>query len=63
MTTQHEEVIAVIDGDEIAYSIAAACEERTIKATNQLNNESSSFKHRTELKKFLHGLEVPDEFD
>lgn len=53
-------VIAAIDGDEIAYQIAAACEERTIKATNTLNKESSSFKHRTELKKFLHGLEVPD---
>ncbi len=57
-----DEIIAVIDGDEIAFTIAAACETRTIKATNKLNQESSSFKHRTEMKKFLHGLEVPDDF-
>lgn len=55
-------VIAVIDGDEVAFQIAAACETRTIKVTNKLNGESSSFKHRTELKKFLHGLEVPEDF-
>lgn len=54
------EIIAVIDGDEIAYKIAAACEIRTIKATNTTNSESSVFKHRTELKKFLAGLEVPE---
>lgn len=60
--SDNKEIIAVLDGDEICYSIAAACEDRTIKATNQLNNEFSSFKHRTELKKFLHGLEVPDDF-
>jgi len=57
-----DEIIAVIDGDEIVFTIAAACETRTIKATNKLNQESSSFKHRTEMKKFLHGLEVPDDF-
>lgn len=57
-----KDIIAVIDGDEIAYQIAAACETRSIKATNSLNKESSSFKHRTELKKFLHGLEVPEGF-
>ena len=57
-----DEIIAVIDGDEIAYQIAAACETRTIKVTNKLNKESSSFKHRTEMKKFLHGLDVPDDF-
>ena len=54
--------IAVIDGDEIAFQIAAACEERLIKVTNTTNNESSNFKHRTELKKFLAGLEVPEDF-
>jgi len=57
-----DEIIAVIDGDEIAYQIAAACETRTIKVTNKLNKESSSFKHRTEMKKFLHGLDVPEDF-
>lgn len=57
-----DEITAVLDGDEIAFTIAAACETRTIKATNKLNQESSSFKHRTEMKKFLHGLEVPDDF-
>lgn len=53
-------VIAVIDGDEIAFKIAAACETRTVKVTNTSNSHSSSFKHKTELKNFLHGLEVPE---
>lgn len=56
----NKEIIAVLDGDEIAFQIASACETRSIKATNVLNKESSSFKHRTEMKKFLHGLDVPD---
>lgn len=53
-------VIAVIDGDEVAFKIAAACETRTVKVTNTLNSHNSSFKHKTELKNFLHGLEVPE---
>lgn len=57
-----KEVIAVMDCDEISYTVAAACEKRTIKVTNKTNGEFSSFKHRTELKKFLAGLEVPDNF-
>ena len=57
-----DQVVAVVDGDEIAFQIAAACETRSIKATNSVNLESSSFKHRTELKKFLHGLDVPEDF-
>lgn len=57
-----QEVIAVIDGDEIAFQIAAVCEERKIKATNSTNSESATFKHRTEMKKFLAGLEIPEDF-
>lgn len=57
-----DKVIIAIDCDEVAYSVAAACEERTIKVTNNSNGEFSSFKHRTELKKLLAGLEVPADF-
>lgn len=57
-----KEIIAVLDGDEIAFQIAAACEKRSIKATNTTNQESAQFKHRTEMKKFLSGLEVPEDF-
>lgn len=57
-----KEIIAVIDCDEIAYKIAAACEKTSIKVTNVKNSQQSSFKHRTELKKFLEGLEVPEDF-
>lgn len=54
--------IAVIDGDEISYIIAAACEKRTINVTNKLSEQTSVFKHRTGLKKFLQGLEIPEDF-
>jgi hypothetical protein len=53
--------IAVIDGDEIAFVIAAACEERSIEVTNSLSEEKGNFKNRTQLKKFLQGLEVPED--
>ena len=54
--------IAVIDGDEICFKIAAACETRSILVTNKGNSQASSFKHRTEFKKFLEGVNVPSDF-
>lgn len=54
--------IAVVDGDEIAFVVAAACETRSISAQNSLSGQVSKFKHRTELSKFLKGLDVPDDF-
>ncbi len=56
------ETILVQDGDELAFIIASACEKRSIKAVNSTNDAFCVFKHRTELKKFLTGLEVPEEF-
>ena len=56
-----KEVIAVLDGDEIAYSISAACEKRSINVTNIKSGQVSNFKHRTEMKKFLDGLEIPED--
>lgn len=55
-------IIAAMDCDEISYMVAAACETRTIKVTNTTNGECGNFKHRTELKKFLSGLDVPEGF-
>lgn len=61
MSEEKEEVIAVIDGDEIAFIVASACEKRTIKVSNALSETSSAFKTRTEFKSFLKGLEIPEE--
>ena len=57
-----EGVVAVLDGDELAFKMAAACEERGILVTNLGNSATASFKNRTEFKDFLKGLEVPDDF-
>jgi hypothetical protein len=56
-----KEVIAAVDGDEIAFVIAAACEKRSIKVVNKINQAEASFKHRTAFKDFMNGIEVPDE--
>lgn len=61
MTEEKENVVAVIDGDEIAFIVASACEKRTIKITNCLNDVSTVFKTRTEFKNFTKGLEIPEE--
>lgn len=61
LTEEKEEVIAVIDGDEIAFIVASACEKRTIKVTNALSEGVAAFKTRTEFKNFTKGLEVPEE--
>ena len=52
--------IVVLDGDSIAFQVACACEQRGILVTNTTNEAQTSFKTRTEMKNFLHGLEVPD---
>lgn len=56
------DVVLVLDGDEIAFQIAAACEQRGILVTNKTNESQHGFKTRTQLKEFLHGLEVPEDF-
>lgn len=56
------EVMLVVDADEIVYQVAAACEQRGILATNKSNEAQSTFKTRTEMKNFLSGLEVPEDF-
>lgn len=56
------DVVLVLDGDEIAFQIAAACEQRGILATNMTNEFQKAFKTRMELKDFLHGLTIPDNF-
>ena len=60
--TGNPDTIVVIDGDEIAFKIAAACEKRGIKVTNKSNKAEALFNTRTELKKLLSGLEVPEDF-
>jgi hypothetical protein len=62
MMDKENKIIAVIDGDEVAYTIAAACEKRTIEVTNIMNDAVCSFKNRTEFKKFLTGLEGAEDF-
>lgn len=52
--------ILVIDGDEVAYSIASACEDRGIRVTNTSSNGEATFKTRTKMKKFLKGIDVPE---
>jgi len=54
--------IIVLDGDEISYQVAAACEQRGIIVTNKTNEAEATFKTRTQLKDFLSGLEVPEGF-
>ena len=55
------DIIAVIDGDEIAFKCAAENEERGVKVTNTSNDASANFKNKTEFKKLVHSLEVPDD--
>lgn len=54
--------VLILDGDEIAYQVAAACEQRGIIATNKSNEAGATFKTRTQMKDFLAGLEVPEGF-
>lgn len=58
--TYDSDTIVVLDGDEIAFQIAAACEQRGILVTNTTNESQTAFKTRTQMKEFLAGLEVPD---
>lgn len=54
------DTVLVIDCDEVVFDIASAAEQRGILVTNTTNEAQSTFKHRTELKEFLGGLEVPE---
>lgn len=57
---QHNQVLLVLDADEIAYQIAAACEQRGVVATNTMNEAQANFKHKTAFKDFTAGLEIPE---
>lgn len=57
-----DSVVLILDGDEISFQVSAACEQRGIIATNTSNEAQATFKTRTEMKKFLDGLEVPEGF-
>lgn len=57
-----DSVVLCIDADEVVYQVASACEQRGIIATNKTNEFQTPFKTRTDMKKFLSGLEVPEGF-
>jgi hypothetical protein len=50
------EVIAVIDGDVVAFRVAAACEKRSVLVTNKASNQQQSFNNRTEFLNLLKGV-------
>lgn len=54
-------VIVVVDGDEVAYMIAAACETRGVVIKNTSTGAESEFKNKTQFLKLLKGMEYPDE--
>lgn len=56
------EVTLVIDMDEVLFDCASACEQKGILVTNTTNEAQSTFKNRTEMKNFLSGLTVPEDF-
>ena len=57
-----DSVILCCDMDEIIFDAASVCEQKGILVTNTTNEAQSTFKNRTEMKKFLAGLEVPEGF-
>lgn len=54
-------VIVVVDGDELSYVTAAACEQRGVTITNTQNEKSQGFKNKTEFFKMIKSLEYPDD--
>ena len=54
-------ITAILDGDELAFVVAAACEERGIEVTNMSNEAKAKFKNRTELKNFLQSIDYDKE--
>jgi len=54
-------VIVVVDGDEVAYMIAAACEQRGVVIKNTSTGAESEFKNKTQFLKLLKGMEYPDD--
>lgn len=55
------EVTVVIDMDEQVFRTAAACEERVVEFTNTKNESTVYAKNRTEFKKFMEGLDIPED--
>lgn len=58
------DIIAVFDGDQIAFRTAAAAEERGIKVTNTTLPDDQGvgiWKNRTQFKKFMNGIDYEDE--
>lgn len=56
------DIIAVFDADEIAFIVAAACEQRMVKVINSSNKAEGVLKNRTEFKKLVAGLDIPEDF-
>jgi hypothetical protein len=56
------DTIIVLDGDEIVFQCAAACETRGITVINKSNEAEATFKTRTDFKAFVTGLEIPEDF-
>lgn len=56
------DIILCIDMDEVLFDCASACEQKGILVTNTTNEAQSTFKNRTEMKNFLTGLTVPEDF-
>ncbi len=54
-------VTLAVDGDEIVFKVAAACETRSVVAVNTVNGSEGVFPNKTAFKDFLHGLDVPAE--
>lgn len=58
------DIIAVLDGDEIAFKVAAAAEERGIKVVNtSIPDEEGQgiWKNRTLFHKFMNGIQYPED--
>ena len=54
------DTILVIDGDELAYVMAAACEQTQLEYVNTNNNSKHGFKNKTEFGKFMTGIDIPE---
>lgn len=54
------DTILVIDGDELAFVMAAACEQTLLEYVNTNNGSKHGFKNKTEFSKFMTGIEIPE---
>lgn len=55
------DIVVVVDGDEVAYMIAAACETRGVIIKNTSTGAESEFRNKTQFLKLLKGMEYPDD--